>query len=190
VVFLITSPHPSPLPEGEGITKDTLPSAKIRAELYWERGRVGVIMKNIIGAYCGAPRRIWIAWWSFWRLTPILAAMFLAVSLTGCFFSGGVSTVSSKKYNGGIGYFSSTERNGQWEFDGAPPKIGEVTNRSIYRLMQKEAAYSILTSAKDYGLSEPYPERQRRVTAIREIGAVKENDQTRHYYEIEFEFAD
>jgi len=31
VVFLIGSPHPSPLPEGEGIT---LPNAKICAEQY------------------------------------------------------------------------------------------------------------------------------------------------------------
>lgn len=147
-------------------------------------------MANIVGAHCGAPRRIWINWWSFCRLAHVCTALLLAVSLTGCFFSGGVSTVSSKKYNGGTGYFSSTERNGQWEFDGPPPKIGEVTNRPLYRLMRKEAAYSILSSSKDYGLSEPYPERRRRVTAIREVGAVKENDQTRHYYEVEFEFAD
>jgi len=35
MMFLIGSPHPSPLPEEEGITKDTLPNAKIRAEQYW-----------------------------------------------------------------------------------------------------------------------------------------------------------
>ncbi len=123
-------------------------------------------------------------------MRSVIALLLLVVSLSGCFFSGGVTTVSNTKYNGGTGYFSSTERNGQWEFDGPPPKIGEVTNRPLYRLMQKEAAYSLFSSSKDYGLSEPYPERRRRVTAIREVGAVKENDQTRHYYEVEFEFAD
>jgi hypothetical protein len=123
-------------------------------------------------------------------MRSVIAFAFLVVLLSGCFFSSGVSTFSNKKYNGGVGYLSSTERNGTWEFDGPPPKIGEVISRPIYRMMQKEAAYSIFTSSKDYGLSEPYPERRRRVTAIREIGAVKENDQTRHYYEVEFEFAD
>ena len=112
------------------------------------------------------------------------------VSLIGCFFSGGVSTFSNKKYNGGVGYLSSTERNGQWDFDGPPPTVGEVTDRPLYRRMQKEAAYSIVSSSKDYGLSEPYPERRRRITAIREMGAVKDNDRMRHYYEVEFEFAD
>lgn len=112
------------------------------------------------------------------------------MSQTGCTFSGGLTTVSTKKQDGGVGYLSSTERNGQWEFDGPPPKVGEATDRLIYRQMQKEAAYSILSSSKDYGLNAPYPERRRRITAIREMGAVKDNDRTRHYYEVEFEFAE
>jgi hypothetical protein len=124
------------------------------------------------------------------RFTFFSVVVLWAISLTGCFFSGGVSTVSNKKYNGGVGYLSSTERNGQWEFDGPPPKVGEVTDRLMYRQMQKEAAYSILLSSKDYALSEPYPERQRRITAIQEMGTVKDNDRTRHYYEVEFEFAE
>ena len=122
------------------------------------------------------------------RFTFFSVVVLWVMSLTGCFFSSGVSTFTNKKYNGGVGYLSSTERNGQWEFDGPPPKVGEVTDRPIYRQMQKEAAYSILSSSKDYGLSEPYPERPRRITAIRELGAVKDNDHTRHYYEVEFEF--
>src|SRR5262249_47743638 len=123
------------------------------------------------------------------RFTFFFAVILWGISITGCFFSGGVSTVSNKKYNGGVGYLSSTERNGQWEFDG-PPKVGEVTDRPIYRQMQKEAAYSILSSSKDYELSEPYPERQRRITAIREMGVVQDSDRKRHYYEVEFEFVE
>jgi len=34
--FLVGSPHPSPLPEGEGMT---LPNAKICAEQYWGEGQ-------------------------------------------------------------------------------------------------------------------------------------------------------
>ena len=128
--------------------------------------------------------------WMLSRVTLHSVVVLWMVSLTGCFFSGGVSTFSDKKYNGGVGYLSSTERNGQWDFDGPPPTVGEVTDRPIYRRMQKEAAYSIVSSSKDYGLSEPYPERRRRITAIREMGAVKDNDRMRHYYEVEFEFAD
>jgi hypothetical protein len=112
------------------------------------------------------------------------------VSLSSCTFSGGVTTFNTKKYNGGIGYFSSTERNGQWEFDGPPLQVGEVTSRPLYRQMQKEAAYSILSSSQDYGLSDPYPERSRRIIAIREMGTVKADDRTRYYYEVEFEFAE
>ena len=52
------------------------------------------------------------------------------VSQASCTFSGGVSTFNNKKYNGGVGYLSSTERNGQWEFDGPPPQVGEVTDSS------------------------------------------------------------
>jgi hypothetical protein len=128
--------------------------------------------------------------WMLTRVTLFSVIVLWTVSLAGCFFSGGVSTFSNKQYNGGVGYLSSTERNGQWDFDGPPPTVGEVTDRPIYRRMQKEAAYSIVSSSKDYGLSEPYPERRRRITAIREMGAVKDNDRMRHYYEVEFEFAD
>lgn len=124
------------------------------------------------------------------RVTFLSVVVLWMVSLTGCFFSSGVSTFSNKKYNGGVGYLSSTEQNGHWEFDGPPPKVGEVTDRLIYRQMQKESAYSILSSSKDYGLSDPYPERHRRITAIREMGAVKDSDRTRHYYEVEFEFVE
>ena len=114
----------------------------------------------------------------------------LVASLTSCTLSGGVTTFNTKKYNGGVGYFSAAERNGQWEFDAPPPKVGDVTPRPLYRQMRKEAAYSVLSASQEYGLSEPYPERRRRVTAVREIGAVSENGSTRHYYEVEFDFAD
>ena len=54
----------------------------------------------------------------------IVALLFFVTSLTSCFFSGGVSTFSNKKQNGGVGYLSSTERNGKWELDGPPPTVG------------------------------------------------------------------
>ena len=124
------------------------------------------------------------------RFNFFYLVVMLVSNQASCTFSGGVSTVSSKKYNGGVGYLLSTERNGQWEFDGPPPKVSEVTNRPIYHYMRKESAYSILSASQDYGLSEPYPEKRRRITAIREMGTVKDDDRTRHYYEVEFDFAD
>lgn len=149
-----------------------------------------MIIKSIVGAHSSVPLRISANRYWFGCRAYVLAFVVLALPLTSCIFSGGLTTFNTKKQNGGVGYLSSTERNGQWEFDGPPPTVGEVTDRPIYRQMQKEVAYSILSSSKDYGLSEPYPERRRRITAIREMGVVKDNDRVRHYYEVEFEFAE
>jgi hypothetical protein len=57
----------------------------------------------------------------------------------------------------------------------------------MYRYLQKESAYSLFSSAKDYALSDPYPRQRRRITVIREIGTTTEDGVTTHYYEVEFE---
>ena len=105
----------------------------------------------------------------------------------GCFFSGGVSTFRSATGANGTGFLSAVERNGQWEGDGPPPQVGDETEYPMYRYLQKEAAYSLFSSAKDYVLSDAYLQQRRRITVIREIGTVTENGSTRHYYEVEFE---
>ena len=57
----------------------------------------------------------------------------------------------------------------------------------MYRYLQKESAYSLFSSAKDYALSDPYSRRRRRITVIREIGTTTADGVTTHYYEVEFE---
>lgn len=57
----------------------------------------------------------------------------------------------------------------------------------MYRYLQKEAAYSLFSSARDYVLSDPYPQQRRRITVIREIGTTTTDGATTHYYEVEFE---
>ncbi len=46
--------------------------------------------------------------------------------------------MSRKTRASGSGFLSATERNGQWDADGPPPQVGEVTERPVYRLLQKE----------------------------------------------------
>ena len=117
----------------------------------------------------------------------ICVSTFLTVFQPGCFFSGGVSTFRSTTGADGTGFLSAVERNGQWEGYGPPPQVGDETEYPLYRHLQKEAAYSLFSSAKDYVLSDPYPQQRRRITVIREIGTVAENGSIRHYYEVEFE---
>lgn len=112
---------------------------------------------------------------------------FLVVFQPGCFFSGGTSTFRSMTSADGTGFLSAVERNGKWEGDGSPPQAGDETEYPLYRSLRKEAAYSLFSSAKDYVLSDPYPQQRRRITVIREIGTVTENGSTQHYYEVEFE---
>ena len=117
----------------------------------------------------------------------ICASVVLVLLQPGCFFSSGVSTVRSTTGADGTGFLSAIERNGQWEGDGPPPQVGEETEYPLYRHLQKEAAYSLFSSARDYVLSDSYPQQRRRIMAIREIGVVTEHGSTRHYYEVEFE---
>lgn len=105
----------------------------------------------------------------------------------GCFFYGGVSTINKQTQASGSGFLTASERGGQWEADGPPPRVGEVTDRQIYRKMGKETTLSILGSTKEFELSDPYPLRRRRIVAIREAGTATENGRTIHYYEVEFD---
>ena len=107
-------------------------------------------------------------------------------ALSGCFFYSGASTVTLQTQASGSGFLTATERSGQWDADGPPPRVGEVTDRQIYRKLEKGAVYSIVGSSKDYQLSDPYPRWQRHIVAIREAGTSTDNGNTVHYYEVEF----
>ena len=111
----------------------------------------------------------------------------LVLSQAGCFFSGGVSTFNKTTRASGSGFLSATERNGQWDADGPPPRVGEITERPLYRNLQKEAAYSLLYASKGYELSDLYPRRRCKIAAIREVGTDSESGGTVHYYEVEFD---
>jgi hypothetical protein len=115
------------------------------------------------------------------------AAVFFLFSQSACFFSGGVSTMKKQTNASGSGFLSATERSGQWDADGPPPRVGEVTSRPIYRKMEKSAAFSIAYLGRSYELSDPYPARRSRIAAIREIGTDSDNSGTVHYYEVEFD---
>ena len=118
-------------------------------------------------------------------LPRLLAVLLLAQS--GCFFSGGVSTFNKTTHASGSGFLSATERNRQWDVDGPPPRVGNVTDRTIYRKMEKTTAFSLGYFGKIYELSDPYPHRRSRIAAIREVGTDSESGGTVHYYEVEFD---
>ena len=122
------------------------------------------------------------------RYTALLCtAVLLLLAQSGCFYYGGVSTISRTTRASGSGFLSATERNGQWDADGPPPQVGDVTTRPIYRMLQKEADYALVYSSKGYELSDPYLWRRCRIAAIREVGTAAENGDTVHYYEVEFD---
>jgi hypothetical protein len=118
-------------------------------------------------------------------LPYLLAVLLLAQS--GCFFSGGVSTFNKTTHASGSGFLSVTERNGQWDADGPPPRVGDATERTIYRKMEKTTAFSLGYFGKIYELSDPYPHRRSHIAAIREVGTDSESGGTVHYYEVEFD---
>ncbi len=115
----------------------------------------------------------------------LLAVLLFAQA--GCFFSGGVSTFNKTTRASGSGFLSATERNGQWDADGPPPRVGDATDRTIYRKMEKTTAFSLGYFGKIYELSDPYPHRHSRIAAIREVGTDSESGGTVHYYEVEFD---
>jgi hypothetical protein len=117
---------------------------------------------------------------------PYLLAVLL-LAQPGCFFSGGVSTFNKTTHASGSGFLSATERGSQWDADGPPPRVGDATERTIYRKMEKTTAFSLGYFGKIYELSDPYPHRRSRIAAIREVGTDSESGGTVHYYEVEFD---
>lgn len=117
---------------------------------------------------------------------PWLVVLFL-LTQSACFFSGGASTFNKQTRASGSGFLSATERNGQWDADGPPPQVGDVTGRTIHRKMEKTAAFSIGYFGRIYELTDPYPSGRRRIAAIREVGTASESGGTVHYYEVEFD---
>src|SRR4051812_26089091 len=111
----------------------------------------------------------------------LCAAVLFLVSQSACFFSGGVSTMKKQTSASGSGFLSATERSGQWDADGPPPRVGEVTSRPIYRKMEKSAAFSIAYFGRSYELTDPYPARRSRIATIREIGTDSESGGTYIY---------
>lgn len=107
----------------------------------------------------------------------------------GCFFSGGVSTFQKATSASGSGFISATERGGQWDHHGPPPRVGEVTARPIYRAVEQARVVSFAYAGDIYRLTDPYPSGRYRITAIREIGTVAEGGATIHYYAVEFDRA-
>lgn len=87
----------------------------------------------------------------------------------------------------GSGFLSASERDGQWDSDGPPPRVGDITERPVYRKMDKTAVFSIGYFGRVYELTDPYPRRPYRIAAIREVGTDKEGGATIHYYEVEFD---
>ena len=117
----------------------------------------------------------------------LCTAILLLLTQASCFFSGGVSTVNKTTRASGSGFLSATERNGQWDAGGPPPQIGDVTERPIYRMLQKEQAFSLAYFGKGYELTDPYPRKRYKIAAIREVGTASESGGTVHYYEVEFD---
>jgi hypothetical protein len=117
----------------------------------------------------------------------IFSTTWLVFAQAGCFFYSGASTLTMQTRASGNGFLTATEHDGQWDADGPPPRVGEVTERQVYRKLEKGAVYSIIGTSKDYQVSDPYPYRRRRIAAIRETGTSTENGKTTHYYEVEFD---
>ncbi|MCS6925099.1 MAG: hypothetical protein NZ578_04265 [Candidatus Binatia bacterium] len=116
-----------------------------------------------------------------------VVAMVCVLVQPGCFFSGGVSTFRKATAASGSGFIRATERNGQWDHHGPPPRVGEITERPIYREVERARVVSFAYAGDTYHLTNPYPSGRYRITAIRELGAVVENGATVHYYAVEFD---
>lgn len=111
----------------------------------------------------------------------------LLLPQAGCFFSGGASTFHKTTSARGSGFLSAVERNGEWDANGPPPRVGEVTERQLYQKLEKTGIFSIGYLGNVYELSEPYTPKRYRVAAIREVGTDTEGSATIHFYEVEFD---
>lgn len=117
----------------------------------------------------------------------VVYTLFFAVTTSGCFFSGGVTTINKQTRALGSGFLSATERSGQWDSQGPPPKVGEISERQLYRKLEKTGIFSVGYFGNVYELADPYSPRRYRVAAIREVGTDTEGNATVHYYEVEFD---
>ena len=117
----------------------------------------------------------------------IVFSLFFVLPLSSCFFSGGVTTINKQTRALGSGFLSATERSSQWDSQGPPPKVGDVTDRQLYRKLEKTGIFSVGYFGKIYELADPYTPRRYRVAAIREVGTDTEGNATIHYYEVEFD---
>ena len=121
------------------------------------------------------------------RYIVFFTVVFFALAQSGCFFSGGVSTFQKTTSASGSGFLTATERHGQWDQPGPPPHVGDVTERTIYRKLEKTKIFSIGYAGDVYELTDPYPRGRYRIAAIRAIGTASEGGGTVHYYEVEFD---
>ena len=118
---------------------------------------------------------------------PFVVLVVFNLMQSGCFFYGGTSTVNMQTRAGGAGFLTAIEHNAQWEADGPPPSVGDVTERLLYRKLKKKFSISLMGASNgDYELSDQYPMRRYRIAAIREVGTSTEDGKTVHYYEVEF----
>jgi hypothetical protein len=119
-------------------------------------------------------------------LAPVIAFV-CVLTQSGCFFSGGVSTFQKAIAASGSGFITATERGGQWDHNGPPPRVGDVTERTIYRKMEKTKIVSLGYLGDVYELADPYPPGRYRIAAVREIGTAAEGGGAVHYYAVEFD---
>jgi hypothetical protein len=117
----------------------------------------------------------------------LCTTVFLSLFQSSCFFSGGASTFQKTTSAGSSGFLSATERSGQWDTAGPPPQVGDVTNRPIYRKLEKTSVFSIAYFGRVYELTDPYPRGRYHIAAIREVGTEREGRATVHYYAVEFD---
>ncbi len=114
-----------------------------------------------------------------------IVALF-ACSQASCVYYAGATTYTVQRTTG-TAYLSATERNGQWDTDGPPPRGGDITVRSLYRKLERAATYSTRGTAKEYEMSELLPLGRYLLTSVREVGTAVEGNDTIHYYEVQFE---
>jgi hypothetical protein len=87
----------------------------------------------------------------------------------------------------GSAYLYATERRGQWDADGPPPKTGDITERPLYRKLQQSSTYSTGGASHEYEVSDMLPVGRYLITAIHEVGTARAGRDTVHYYEVQFE---
>jgi len=108
------------------------------------------------------------------------------LSQSGCFYYAAAKTYRVQRTTG-QGFFYAAERHGQWNSDGPPPRAGDITDRPLYRKLNRASTVSTKGSSAEYEMSDMYPLGRYLITSIREIGTTLEGRETVHYYEVELE---